>query len=118
MMMRGAGDGEDNGAASAAVAEAAATGDIATGTTKAGDRRRYKDEFACGCCDELFNEVKSLVEELDTAAVDSVQVTGVVTLKSSSPLYIQRVLASIAGPNVQFGQASPWVKRVFRGSEA
>ncbi len=65
--------------------------------------------------DQLFNEVKSLVEELDTAAVDSVQVTGVVTLKSSSPLYIQRALASIAGPNVQFGQAGAMGQAGFPG---
>lgn len=50
--------------------------------------------------DYLFEEVKLLVQELDTATVNSDETVRIVTIKKANPDLLQRSLSSMLGPNV------------------
>lgn len=47
--------------------------------------------------DALFNEVRTLVEQLDTVQLDSVQATQIVSLKHSNPEAVKEALGTILG---------------------
>jgi hypothetical protein len=47
--------------------------------------------------DPLFEEVKALVEELDTASPDSQETTRIVTLRRTSAAAVQRAISSLVG---------------------
>ncbi len=57
--------------------------------------------------DNLFEEVRQLVEQLDVAAGDQNQTVHVVTLHRSSPSAVEQALAAIAGSSVQVNHTTP-----------
>jgi len=60
--------------------------------------------------EQLFQEVKLLVEELDAAAVKSGQTTRVVTLHKANAEAVGQALSSMLGDSVQFGKTSTTAK--------
>lgn len=56
--------------------------------------------------DQLFQEVKALVEQVDLAAGRSNQKLKVVTLHRASPEAVQKALSVLVGEGVQFGRSS------------
>ncbi len=62
--------------------------------------------------EQLFEEVKMLVEQLDQAAMESGQSTRVVTLHKASPDAVQQALSAMLGDSVQFGKTTPAVRAV------
>lgn len=54
--------------------------------------------------DQLFEEVKQLVEQLDGAARESNQTMQVIALKNANPAAVEQALAALVGQNVQFGR--------------
>lgn len=53
----------------------------------------------------LFEEVRTLIESLDQAALDSHHTLATVTLKGVSPEMIQQALSALVGDAVQFGNS-------------
>lgn len=64
---------------------------------------RRTNSLVVAAPDQLFQEVRQLVEQLDQAAVETQQATRVITLRKASPEAVQRALASMMGDAVQFG---------------
>jgi len=57
--------------------------------------------------DDLFEEVQSLVRQLDDAEVSSPQATEVISLKSSNSSAVQQALAALYGDSVSTQGATP-----------
>lgn len=68
--------------------------------------------------DMLFTEVKTFIESLDAAAVDSAETMEVISLHSASPQAVQEALSSLVGDSVTVGGGSSGSSSSSRSSSS
>jgi hypothetical protein len=110
-MIEAAGSGQQGGGpffmmqmAAARARQAGANSDVARMSVGVDART---NSLIVAAPDNLFEEVRQLVEQLDVAAGDQNQTVHVVTLHRSSPSAVEQALAAIAGSSVQVNHTVP-----------